>query len=41
MRDVHAFVIGDRMGDTSTFVIKGDAPLPTRVSFTSIIGDAQ
>jgi hypothetical protein len=29
------------MGDTPAFVIKGDVPLETRVSFTCIIGDAQ
>jgi hypothetical protein len=33
-RDTHAFVMTDKMGDVSAFVIKGDAPLATHVSFT-------
>jgi hypothetical protein len=37
--DAHAFVMGDGMGDEPTFVIKGDAPLEPRVSFTYIIRD--
>jgi hypothetical protein len=36
-----AFVIGDGMGDTLSFVIKGDVPLVMCVSFTCIIRDAQ
>jgi hypothetical protein len=39
--DVHAFVMGDGMGDAPTFVIKGDVPLETRVFFTCIIRDTQ
>jgi hypothetical protein len=30
-----------RMGDAPAFVIKGDAPLVTCVSFYFVIGDAQ
>jgi hypothetical protein len=41
IRDVPAFVMGDRMGDVPAFVIKGDAPRATCISFTCIIGDAQ
>jgi hypothetical protein len=40
MEDVCAFVMGEEMGDAPTFVIKGDAPLITRVSFAFIIEDA-
>jgi hypothetical protein len=29
------------MGDVPAFVIKGDVPLATHVSFTCILGDAQ
>jgi hypothetical protein len=39
--DVHAFVIGDGMGDAPAFVINRDSPLEMRISFTCIIGDAQ
>jgi hypothetical protein len=39
--DTPSFMMGDRMRDAPTSVIKGDAPLATRVSFTCIIGDAQ
>jgi hypothetical protein len=37
--DVHAFVMGEGMGGTPAFMIKGDAPLETRVSFAFIIRD--
>jgi hypothetical protein len=40
-RGMHAFVMEDRMGVVPTFVIKGDAPLATCISYTCIIGDAQ
>jgi hypothetical protein len=39
--DAPAFVMGDGMGDTPTFVIKGDAPLEIRISSTCIIRDVQ
>jgi hypothetical protein len=39
--DAHAFTIGDGMRDTLAFLIKGDTPLATHVSLTSIIRDAQ
>jgi hypothetical protein len=35
-----AFVMGKGMRDALIFVIKGDAPLTTRVSFSFIIRDA-
>jgi hypothetical protein len=35
-----AFVMGEGMQDVLTFIIKGDVPLKTCVSFTFIIGDA-
>jgi hypothetical protein len=38
--DAYAFVMGEGMRDVPTFVIKGDAPLATHVSFAFIIGDA-
>jgi hypothetical protein len=38
--DVHAFVMGEGMRDALVFMIKGDAPLTTRVSFSFIIRDA-
>jgi hypothetical protein len=37
--NAHLSIYG--MGNASTFVIKGDAALATRVSFTCIIRDAQ
>jgi hypothetical protein len=39
--DVPAFMMGDGIGDMLAFVIKGDAPLETHVSYTCIIGDTQ
>jgi hypothetical protein len=39
--DVHAFVIGGRIGDAPAFVINRDSPLEMCVSFTCIIRDAQ
>jgi hypothetical protein len=36
-----AFVMGDKIGDMSVFMIKVDASLATRVFFTYIIGDMQ
>jgi hypothetical protein len=41
MEDTPAFMIGDGMEDVPAFVIKGDAPLAMRVSFTCIIRDVQ
>jgi hypothetical protein len=41
MGDVPVFVMRDGMGDASAFMIKGDAPLATCVSFSYIIGDVQ
>jgi hypothetical protein len=38
--DALAFVMGEGMGDTLAFEIKGDAPLEMRVSFPFIIRDA-
>jgi hypothetical protein len=35
--DMCAFMMGEGMGDVSTFMIKGDTPLATRVSFAFII----
>jgi hypothetical protein len=35
----HTFMMGEEIGDTPAFVIKGDAPLATRVSFAFIIRD--
>jgi hypothetical protein len=35
-----AFMMGEGIGDAPVFMIKGDAPLATQVSFTFIIGDA-
>jgi hypothetical protein len=35
--DACAFVRGDGMGDAPAFVIKGDMPLETCISFTCII----
>jgi hypothetical protein len=40
MEDATAFVMGDGIGDTPAFVIKGDTPRETHVSFTCIIRDA-
>jgi hypothetical protein len=37
--DARAFVMGEGMRDVPTFVIKGDMPLATRISFAFIIGD--
>jgi hypothetical protein len=37
--DVRAFVMGEGMGDTSTFEIKGGTPLEMCVSFSFIIRD--
>jgi hypothetical protein len=39
MGDAHTFMMGEGMGDASTFVIKGDTPLETCVSFAFIIRD--
>jgi hypothetical protein len=39
--DAQAFIMGDKMGDSLAFVIKGDAPLETCVSFTCIIENTQ
>jgi hypothetical protein len=41
MGDVPVFMMGDGMGDAPAFVIKGDVPQETRVSFTCIIKDVQ
>jgi hypothetical protein len=38
-RDACPFVMGEKMRDVSAFVIKGDAPLATHVSFAFIIRD--
>jgi hypothetical protein len=38
--DACAFMIGEEMGDTPAFVIKGDTLLATRVSFVFIIRGA-
>jgi hypothetical protein len=40
MGDARAFVMREGIGDASAFVIKGDAPLATHISFAFIIGDA-
>jgi hypothetical protein len=39
--DAPSFLMGDEMEDMPFFVIIGDAPLETHISFTYIIRDAQ
>jgi hypothetical protein len=38
-RDTSIFVMGDRIGDATAFVIKGNTHIETCVSFTCIIKD--
>jgi hypothetical protein len=37
--NTRAFVMGEGIRGASAFVIKGDAPLTTRISYDFIIGD--
>jgi hypothetical protein len=39
--NVRAFMIGEGIEGTSAFIIKGDVPLATHVSFAFIIRDTQ
>jgi hypothetical protein len=38
--DAHTFIMGEEMGGAPAFMMKGDASLATRISFSFIIEDA-